>query len=105
MVSSLCAEIYSPDTPKDKYFAEDSDVARAFKICVDAAAESDVVVSYLPEASMGSAVEIHAAHQARKTIIAIAPGRMSENWVVRAYADYKLSSLDELQELLKEHVG
>ena len=61
---------------------------------------SDVVVSYLPEASMGSAVEIHAAKLAGKRVIAIAPDRMGQNWVVRSYADNKLASIDELAALL-----
>ena len=42
---------------------------------VDAAAAADVVVSYLPTASMGSACELHAAHAAHKTVLCIAPAQ------------------------------
>ena len=69
---------------------------------MEAAAKADVVISYLPEASMGSAVEIHAAWAARRTILAVAPGSMAQNWVVRSYADRVFPSIDALREWLRE---
>ena len=71
---------------------------------VEAAAAADVVISYLPEASMGSAVEIHAARQNNRTILAVAPGSMANNWVVRSYADHTFSSIDELRGWLSSNV-
>lgn len=100
LVGQMCMELYPADKPKEEYFREDEDVQKAFQLCVDQAGASDVVVSYLPEASMGSAVEIHAAKLAGKRVIAIAPDRMGQNWVVRSYADNKLASIDELAALL-----
>ena len=60
----------------------------------------DVVISYLPEASMGSAVEIHAAMLAGKKILVVAPISRA-NWVVRSYADLVFKSIDELGSWLK----
>ena len=76
LVGELCARIYPEGTPQDEMFRDDAHVREAFECCVEAAAAADVVVSYLPEASMGSAVEIYAARAAGKTILAVAPGSM-----------------------------
>mmetsp|Transcript_34183 Transcript_34183/g.102022 ORF Transcript_34183/g.102022 Transcript_34183/m.102022 type:complete len:172 (-) Transcript_34183:171-686(-) len=105
LVGGLCAEMYPPGTPQEDYFADDAHVQRAFQLCVDRAAQADVVVSYLPEASMGSAVEIHAARQAGKKVITIAMGRMASNWVVRSYSDHKLSSIAGLKEWLASNLA
>ncbi len=49
------------------------------------AQRADVVVCYLPEASMGTAIEMYLACKAGAVVLAISP--MSANWVVRAYSD------------------
>ena len=81
-------------------WAERSNVKRMFADVVAAAADADVVVSYLPVASMGSAVELHEAHKASRTIICIVSPKMSTNWVVRSYADVTVASIGELGALL-----
>ena len=81
-------------------WAERSNVKRMFADVVAAAADADVVVSYLPVASMGSAVELHEAHKASRTIICIVSPKMSTNWVVRSYADVTVASIEELGALL-----
>lgn len=48
------------------------------------AAESDVLVAYLPSASMGTAVEMYEALRGGAIVLAITP--MAANWVVRAYS-------------------
>lgn len=48
------------------------------------AGQSDLVVVYLPVASMGTALEMFMAYQQGVPVLAITP--MSENWVVRAMA-------------------
>ena len=44
------------------------------------AAKADCVVAYVPEASMGTALEMWMAHQAGVPVYTISP--MTENWVV-----------------------
>ena len=104
IVGALCTELYPEGTPQSEMFREDAHVKRAFGTVVEAAAAADVVISYLPEASMGSAVEIYAAHAAGKTILAVAPGTMAQNWVVRSYAERVFSSIDELRAWLQSNV-
>lgn len=96
LVGAVCAELYPPGTPQSAMFGDDGHVRRAFGVCVDAAAAADAVISYLPEASMGSAVELHAAHAAGRKILVVAPGSMRGNWVVRSYSDRVFASIDEL---------
>ena len=68
-----------------------------FADVVAAASEADVVVCYLPVASMGSAVELHEARKRNKTIVCVVSDQMASNWVVRSYSDVVVSSVDELQ--------
>jgi len=49
------------------------------------AAECDLLVAYVPSASMGTAIEMHEAARNGAAILTISP--MSANWVVRAYSD------------------
>ncbi|MBN1335956.1 MAG: hypothetical protein JXB39_08355 [Deltaproteobacteria bacterium] len=49
------------------------------------ACTADLVVAWIPEASMGTAIEIHEAHRAGVPVVAITP--LAVNWVVRACAD------------------
>lgn len=96
LVAEKVKKIYPEGTQQSEMFKHDIHVRQCFQVCVDAAASSDVVISYLPEASMGSAVELSAAFAKGKTIVVIAPGSMAGNWVVRSYANVVLASLEEL---------
>jgi len=49
---------------------------------VDMAAHSDLVIAYVPTASMGTTMEMYAAYRHGVPVITISP--MTENWVVRA---------------------
>lgn len=47
---------------------------------VEAAASSDLIVAYIPQASMGTAIEIWEAHKRGVPVLAITP--LTHNWVV-----------------------
>ena len=64
------------------------------------AAATDVLVAYLPEASMGTAVEMYLASQAGAVVVTITP--MRANWVVRAYSDRILPDLEAFEEFLAD---
>ncbi len=51
---------------------------------VTLAASCDLVIAYVPQASMGTALEMNAAYEKGVPVIAISPLR--ENWVIRAMA-------------------
>lgn len=48
------------------------------------AASSDLVIAYVPVASMGTALEMYAAYQAGVPVVTISS--LAENWVVRAFS-------------------
>ncbi len=45
---------------------------------------SDMMLAYLPVASMGTALEMYSAHQQGVPVVTISP--MAENWVVRTFS-------------------
>ena len=72
------------------------DDRRARQVLFEMAAEagsSDIVIAYLPKASMGTALEMIRAYDNGKTIISISP--MDENWLIRAVSAKIFPSLDE----------
>ena len=61
--------------------------------CADEAAESDFVIAYLPEASMGTALEMIRAYDNGKIIFTITT--MEENWTILSLSTRIFSSLDD----------
>lgn len=105
LVGGFVQSTYPEGTPQSDMFRDDAHVRQAFQICVDAAAKADVVISYLPEASMGSAVEIHSARATGRKVLVVAPGSMAGNWVVRSYADRTFASIDDLGAFLMADIA
>lgn len=69
---------------------------RARQVLLDMANEagkSDVLVAYLPEASMGTALEMIRAYDNHKPIISISP--MARNWVVQSLSEIVFPTLEE----------
>lgn len=64
------------------------------------AAQADVLIAYLPEASMGTAVEMWQAYQAGKPILAISP--LTENWVIRFLSTQVFPSLGAFESFVAE---
>lgn len=58
------------------------------------AGEADLLIAYLPHASMGTAIEMWTAYHNNAYIVAVTP--MTHNWVVRITADEVLPDLDTL---------
>ncbi len=64
------------------------------------AGASDVVICWLPEASMGTAIEMYEATRNGAVVIALTP--MTANWVVRAYSDAILPDLPAFEQFLAQ---
>ena len=72
------------------------DHQRAKQVLFEMAAEagsSDILIAYLPKASMGTALEMMRAYENGKAIISISP--MEKNWFIRAISTKIFPSLDE----------
>jgi hypothetical protein len=60
---------------------------------LDRAAAADILVAYLPEASMGTALEIWRAHAAGKPVFVISP--LVNNWMLWATATRIFADIDD----------
>lgn len=57
--------------------------------------EVDVVLAFVPEASMGTAIEMWEAHRHGKIVISISP--MIHNWAVKFLSDLRYESVEEFE--------
>lgn len=102
-ISSLMDE-YFPDAEIYCHFSRHpnsityqmDDIRKTFQDGLDKAASSDLVIAYLPSASMGTAIEIYEAYNRGVKIVAISP--MKPNWVLRIYSHAIVENIEEFQE-------
>ena len=62
------------------------------------AAASDLLIAYVPSASMGTAVEMHEAYHAGAAVLTVSP--LASNWVLRAYSDRIFPDIEALERFL-----
>jgi hypothetical protein len=65
---------------------------------VTLASSCDLVIAYVPQASMGTALEMNAAYENGVPVIAISP--LKENWVIRATATRVFADLGAFKAFL-----
>ena len=76
------AEVYDPLADHQDSLDYDDEVAREVFLRHNRMCRSvDVVIAFVPEASMGTAIEMWEAHQHGRIVIAISP--LAYNWTVR----------------------
>lgn len=93
------AEIYDPLA--DHADSLNYDEVRAKSVFLDHNAmcrEVDVVLAFVPEASMGTAIEMWEAYQHGRAVIAISP--MKHNWAVKFLSHELYADLDEFEAAL-----
>lgn len=94
------AEIVDPQALFPNSVAFDD--ARARQVLFDMieeAGRADIVVAYLPEASMGTALEMVRAHDIGTPVISISP--MYQNWVIRTLSQHIFPSLEAFGDWVK----
>ena len=74
------------------------EICATFEDGVARARLCDLLVAFLPSASMGTAIEIYEAARSGAAVVTITP--MAANWVIRAYSDRIFSSLAEFEQFL-----
>ncbi|MDP6636855.1 MAG: hypothetical protein QGG42_18300 [Phycisphaerae bacterium] len=62
------------------------------------AADCDLLIAYVPSASMGTAVEIYEAARNNAIVLTISP--MAPNWVLRAYSDEILPDVEAFEQFI-----
>ena len=93
------AHVYCPVTnyPNSLDY-DDGKSRRVFFGLMERAADADVLVAFLPEASMGTAIEMWQAHRAGRVVLAVS--EMTVNWSVRFLADRIFRRFEELEAFL-----
>jgi hypothetical protein len=94
------AEVYCPVSRHPE--SPSYDDTKAFEVLeesVDIAKAGDLLVAYLPEASMGSAIEMWEAKRAGVKVVTITA--LKHNWVVRYASDVILGTIDEFADFVK----
>jgi hypothetical protein len=94
------AEIYDPLADHSDSLSYDDRQGRSVffhhnRLC----REVDVVVAFVPEASMGTAIEMWEAYQNGRAVIAVSP--MKHNWAVKFLSHELYADLDELEGALR----
>ncbi|MDR1534646.1 MAG: hypothetical protein LBU64_06045 [Planctomycetota bacterium] len=80
------AEIFDPvGQYPDSLSLGDAEGGRAFFDLMRRAGECDVLIAFIPEASMGTAIELWRAHHAGALVISVSG--LDRNWVVRYLSD------------------
>ncbi len=94
-------EVYCPvsEHPNSVEYT-DEEAKRTFLHHVELVKSCDLVVAYIPEASMGTAIEMWEAYKSGVPVWSITP--MKENWVVRITSSRVFSDIDELEAYLRE---
>ena len=90
------AHIYDPLADHSNSLSYDNEYGRSVffrhnRLC----GEVDVVLAFVPEASMGTAIEMWEAFQHGKAVIAISP--MKHNWAVKFVSHALYADIDELE--------
>lgn len=73
---------------------------RVYLDLIALASQADGVIAYVPEASMGTAVEIWEAYRAGKPVWTISP--LSANWALRFLSTRMFEHLDEFVEFVSQ---
>ncbi len=90
----ICPYEIHPDSPD--YGPEDG--LRTFLDMLDLAKQVDYLIAYLPEASMGTALEMWQAYDEGIPILSISP--MADNWVVKFLSAGIFATFEEFGEFI-----
>ena len=95
------AEVFDPvEEYPDSIAYGDAKASAAFFDLMDRAGQCDALVAFVPEASMGTAIELWNAHHSGAYVVCVSGLRL--NWVVRYLTDMVVESLDELETVIAD---
>ena len=93
------AEIYDPLADHTNSLDYDDELGRrVFFHHVQLCGQVDVVLAFLPEASMGTAIEMWHAHQQGKAVVTISP--LEHNWAVKFLSHARYRDLEAFEAAL-----
>lgn len=93
------ADIFNPTDAYPDSLSFDYETGKnAFFDLMNRAGQAKVVIAFLPEASMGTAIEIWNAFHAGHLVIAISP--LGENWVLKFMAQHVCSDMASFEDMV-----
>jgi hypothetical protein len=93
------AEVYDPLADHANSLAYDDETGRrVFLHHNQLCREVDVLLAFVPEASMGTAIEMWQAYQCGRTVVTISP--LAHNWAVRYLSHVLYADLVQFEEEL-----
>lgn len=75
-------------------------IRKIFETNVERARQSDVVVAYIPSASMGTGLEIENAYKNGKIVYTVSP--LTSNWVIRLYSTKVFNTIEDFKKFYSE---
>ena len=91
------AQVYCHYTAHPNSITYEMDAIEAtFSDGISRAASADLLVAYLPSASMGTGIEMYAAAEAGVPVVSITP--LAANWVVRVCSDVILPDMEAFEQ-------
>jgi hypothetical protein len=98
------AEVYCPVSlhPRSPSY-DDERACRVLEESVEAARNSDLLIAYVPEASMGSAIELWEARRAGVRVVTVTP--LKDNWVIRYASDAIVEDFQGLEAFLRRYAA
>ena len=62
--------------------------------------EVDVVLAFVPEASMGTAIEMWEAHEHDRLVVTVSP--LAHNWAVKFLSHVRYADMEEFEQAVRE---
>ncbi len=94
------SEVFCPFENHQNSISYDDDRAeKVFLTHLEKVRESHALVVYLPEASLGTGIEMWEAHQRERIIITISP--MNTNWIIRILSDRIFPDIESFKRYVK----
>jgi hypothetical protein len=95
------AEVYCPVTAHPNSLSYDDATGReVFLRHIDMARGSNMVIAYLPSASMGTAIELWEAHRGGTPVVTISP--LTINWAIKFLSDLVVADLAEFESACRD---
>ena len=95
------ANVYDPRANHAESLGYDDATGRSvFFRHAEMCREVDVLLAFVPEASMGTAIEMYEAYHSGAVVLTITP--LAANWVVRAYSHRVLADIASFEKFLAD---
>ncbi|OQX91763.1 MAG: hypothetical protein B6D58_06435 [candidate division Zixibacteria bacterium 4484_95] len=89
-------EIFDPfEDHRHSVNYDDAQARRTFSMHLDELKSSDLMIAYLPQASLGTAIEMWEACRNGVPIVSISP--LTTNWIVRFLTDKNFETIDSFE--------